>query len=146
MALGAAVQALEALGLETKPQAPGLSAPMEVLVMVGITGDASGSLVVALGQDGAFRLVGHLMGEAPPELWDELVGSGLAEVGNILAGHVATQLNQAGLVADIGVPSVVRGAQLDVQMPKRPWHRAELLTEVGPLSLGVGLAHEAELA
>lgn len=146
LALAAAVQALERLGLNARPQPPGGASAVEVLVMVGITGDASGSLMLALGQPEAMRLVGHLMGEGPPDAWDELVASGLAEVGNILAGHVATELNQAGLMADIGVPSVVRGAQLDVQLPQRPWHRAELLTEVGPLALGVGLAHELELA
>lgn len=144
--LDAATQALDALGLSSEEAAVGTEAPMEVLVMVGITGDATGNISLAFAREGALSLVGLLMNDTAPEHLDDLACSGLGEVGNIVAGHVATQLNLQGLAADIGVPMVIHGEHLSLQVPRRPWYSRLVQTAVGPVALGVGLAQPEPVA
>lgn len=135
-------QALTGLGVPLLAQVPEAIPSIEYLVMVGVAGEASGSVVVAMAEGSALRLACALLQRPPEDLDEELVCSGLGEVGNIVAGHVATALHEAGIQADIGVPSVVQGEHLAVHVPSRVLHSHQWDTAIGRLAIGIGLARE----
>ena len=81
----------------------------EITVIIGITGQLVGLVIFGLTEETARRIVSQLMGEPLLEL-DELALSGIAELGNVIAGRAATLLTERGLDSDIAPPVLLVGA------------------------------------
>ncbi len=61
----------------------------EVTVMIGVSGDVRGMVLLGMSERTAKAIVSRMMGEPCP-LFDELAQSGIAEMGNVITG-LATQ-------------------------------------------------------
>lgn len=81
----------------------------QVTVMIGVTGGMRGMIILGMSQDTALGIVSRMMGEPCTEL-DELAQSGIAELGNVIAGHAGQGLEGAGFNVVISPPALVAGA------------------------------------
>lgn len=80
----------------------------EVTTLISLVGDVEGSVMFSMPREMALGIVSQMMGEEFDEL-DELVQSGIGELGNVIAGQAATKLSQTGLEANISVPTLIIG-------------------------------------
>ncbi|GGB35724.1 CheY-P phosphatase CheX [Lentibacillus populi] len=75
-------------------------------VLIGITGDVKGKLVMA-GDSGLFSMIGEKMFGMPLE--GEMLSSFSGELGNMIAGGMATIVVEKGLQIDITSPTILQG-------------------------------------
>ncbi|MCL5025273.1 MAG: chemotaxis protein CheX [Chloroflexi bacterium] len=80
----------------------------DVTVFVGIAGSIRGVVLLGMSEDAAKALVSRLMGQEVEAL-DELAQSGVAEMGNVIAGAAATSLYDDGHSCKITPPAVIIG-------------------------------------
>ncbi len=80
-----------------------------VTVLVGIAGSIRGVMLLGLSEETAKALVSSLMGSRVEEL-DELTQSGIAEMGNVIAGAAVTSLSDDGHACKISPPTLIIGA------------------------------------
>jgi chemotaxis protein CheX len=102
-----------AIAVAPEGQAP---RPGEANVMLGFSGDMSGQLMLGMTEDAACRLAGTLLMQ-DMAAFDEVVRSGVAELGNMVAGGLATAFAQQGVQLNITVPTVLSGRDVHVSWP-----------------------------
>ncbi|MHB0877690.1 MAG: chemotaxis protein CheX [Anaerolineae bacterium] len=81
---------------------------MEVTTLLSLVGDVEGMVMLSMSSGTAVAIVSRMMGEEFPEL-DELVQSGIGELGNVISGRAVTKLSAAGYTTDISVPTLIIG-------------------------------------
>ncbi|KMY50526.1 chemotaxis protein CheX [Peribacillus loiseleuriae] len=75
-------------------------------VLIGMTGDVRGRLIIEGNSDAIGRIGETMFGMM---LEGEMLESFAAELGNMIAGHLATQLTVDKIVMDISPPTVLVG-------------------------------------
>lgn len=75
-------------------------------VLIGITGDIKGKLILA-GETSIFGSIGEVMFGMPLE--GEMLISFSGELGNMIAGGMATNIAEQGITTDITSPTVLQG-------------------------------------
>ena len=80
----------------------------EVSVMIGVTGDVRGMVVLGMSEKTALSIVSRMMGEQC-EIFDELAQSGIAEMGNVITGLASQGLEAGGYTCTISPPALVAG-------------------------------------
>jgi CheY-specific phosphatase CheX len=109
----------------------------ELCVIVGFTGAVQGQLLLGLSRQLAAELAGALLGSTPA--FDELAMSGMAEIGNMVAGACATELHGHGFATNITVPTVIAGQHVQVSWPNMYVLETRVDMRLGTLSLAIGL-------
>ena len=105
--------------------------PGEVTVSVGVAGDVEGLVLYGMDSMTAHRIVGTMLGKNPLWLEDEIVESGVAEVGNMITGRASMELEEQGYFCDITPPTVLIGR--DILISTVEFQRLEV-----PLNLSFG--------
>jgi chemotaxis protein CheX len=80
----------------------------DLTILIAVTGALEGVLAYGLDKDVACRMASSMMGEEFTEL-DELVQSGVAEVGNVISGRAMMILANQGLETQIAPPVLLIG-------------------------------------
>ncbi len=112
----AIVSTFESL-LGTKPSVgkPGvlkeIRPKFNLVTIIGFVGSAEGSLIYSFNPETALKLVSRMMGSTY-EAVDEFVMSAVGEVGNMIAGALAMNLEKIGCKINISPPTVVAGKEL----------------------------------
>lgn len=91
----------------TKPQILGNSLQINFGVLIGITGDVKGQLILA-GEEPVFAAIGESMFGMPIE--GEMLASFSGELGNMLAGGLSTNIIENGIKTDITSPTIMQGS------------------------------------
>jgi len=113
----------------------------DVSVFIGVTGTASGGVVLSWPEDVACRVVSRMI-RRPVEAFDNDVTDGLGELVNIIAGNACRVLSEKGTIPiDFSLPTIVVGRHRPV------WRSRDLPclmmrffdSEIGPMSLEVAL-------
>ena len=86
----------------------------EVLIIVGITGEIRGQVVITLDVAFAKKMASMMMMGMPVDELDELSKSALSELGNMIMGNTATLLFNEGVSVDITPPTLMVGQQLSI--------------------------------
>ena len=89
-----------------KPQLSQQSLKLQFGVLIGITGDVKGRLVLS-GEPSLFGSIGEVMFGMP--LQDEMLVSFSGELGNMLAGGLSTIIVENGITTDITAPTIMEG-------------------------------------
>ncbi len=90
----------------SKPQLLGKALHTQFGVLIGITGDVGGKLVLS-GEETVFGAIGETMfGMA---LEGEMLASFSGELGNMLAGSLSTTIEGEGINTDITSPTIIQG-------------------------------------
>ncbi len=83
--------------------------------MIGVTGRLRGMVIFGLTERTALGLVSQMVGEQYGKL-DQMAQSGIAELGNVIAGSAVTNLTQIGYSCGITPPAVVIGENTVITM------------------------------
>ena len=76
----------------------------KVTIFVGFFGDINGHAVFSLDTQDACIMASKMLGGATVSVLDELSASSLAELGNMIAGNIATKFSIKGIAVDISTP------------------------------------------
>lgn len=90
----------------SKPQVLEQSLKLQFGVLIGITGDIKGNLILA-GEESVFAAVGKTMFGMPLE--GEMLESFSGELGNMIAGGLATNIVENEIKIDITHPTILQG-------------------------------------
>ena len=80
-----------------------------VIIMIGITGEMRGSVIIALTYNKALEIASNMMMGMPVTELDEIATSAISELGNMIMGNAATILSTKGVRIDITPPTLCRG-------------------------------------
>lgn len=89
-----------------KPQASERSLKLNFGVLIGITGEIKGKIILSA-SSGVFGSVGERMFGMPIE--GEMLSSFSGELGNMIAGGMSTNVIESGIKTDITFPVVMEG-------------------------------------
>lgn len=80
-----------------------------VIIMIGVTGEMRGSVLIAMTYDKALLIASKMMMGMPVTELDEMSTSAISELGNMIMGNAATILSTKGVGIDITPPTLCRG-------------------------------------
>ena len=117
---------------------PSSSTTLDVTVLIGVTGQVRGIVLLGLDASTACAIAGRILGKPFP-IFDELAESGIAELGNVIVGRATTLLALAGYSSTVTPPTLVvgRGTRLSTLTYKRLL--IPLQTSLGDLMIEVAL-------
>lgn len=81
-----------------------------VAVILGLTGQLSGQVIIRFTEDNAKKLASVMMMGIPIENMDDMALSALSELGNMILGSASTILAEAGMITDITPPVTLHGS------------------------------------
>lgn len=90
----------------SKPHLLGKHLELQFGVLIGVTGDIKGRLILA-GDKAVFSSIGEAMFGMPLE--GEMLSSFSGELGNMLAGRISTTIVENGIQTDITAPTIMQG-------------------------------------
>ncbi|TWT47418.1 chemotaxis protein CheX [Botrimarina hoheduenensis] len=115
--------------------------------VIGLSGGASGMVVINLSKEVAVRAASAMLMEEKTEIDDEVLDA-VGELANVIAGQAKTELAEYNL--SVGLPNVITGEGHEIRFPSAtPPLAVAFQTEMGPLRLEVGFEpsnQPAELA
>ena len=86
----------------------------EISGIIGLSGKATGTVVLSLGRDVAIAATEVLLGERPDSLNPDVVDA-IGELANMVAGNAKTHLEQFEM--SLSLPNVIIGKNHSVQFP-----------------------------
>ena len=112
--------------------------------IIGLSGRASGTVVINLSREVALRAASVLLLETKTDVDDDVCDA-VGELANLVAGQAKTELAEFHL--SVSMPSVVIGEGHEIRFPTcAPPVCVPFTTDFGPLLLEVGLEPEPALA
>lgn len=113
--------------------------PDKVTALIGLSGQAHGSVALSFPKDTALAMVNKLLETDTREI-DETVSDGIAELVNIVAGGAKAKftLDEGQELIDLSMPTVVRGTRFNVDYPSEsPWVEIPFESSLGGFSLRI---------
>lgn len=80
-----------------------------VIIMIGITGEMRGQVLLSLSYDNALTMASKMMMGMPVNDLDDMAISAISELGNMIMGNAATVFSTKGIAIDITPPTLCRG-------------------------------------
>jgi chemotaxis protein CheX len=114
-------------------------------VIISLIGAVDGTVFYSMTQDSAIRFASALMGEKFDTL-NELVQSGIAELGNVITGQASMRLAEAGYESNISTPSLIIGKGASISTLEYPRLVVPLTTSIGSLTIHLSLRENARTA
>lgn len=147
--LRGALYVLDSMGIPAERQGPvSVESTDEtteaVTVIVPIAGAMGGGVFYGFDQSTAQRVAGRMLGELGSVRWDDhLLASALGEFGNMVSGHAAAALEEAGIRCSIAPPIVASHSRLIVA--KQPFDRLVvcITTPLGSMKIHLALHNAA---
>mgnify|MGYP001292099763 FL=1 len=111
----------------------------EVSILIGVTGQIQGVVMIMMSKQTALNVVGHITGE-PYHNLDDLAESAVAEMANVISGRGGIALAALGRETTISPPAVLIGQQGgNVSTLDIPIFAIPLETSCGIIDLQVAL-------
>jgi len=85
-----------------------------IVVIVGLTGNIRGQVIMALGAKAAIKIASAMMGGMEVTELDDMSRSAIAELANMIMGNSATLLSGKGLRVEITPPSLLTAERLTI--------------------------------
>lgn len=111
----------------------------EVSILIGVTGEIQGVVMIIMSTQTALNIVGHITGEKYNEL-DEMAQSAVAEMANVISGRGGIGLAQFGRETTISPPAVLVGSKGGaISTLSIPIYALPLETAFGTIELQIAL-------
>ncbi len=110
----------------------------EANVVIGVTGDLSGTLLYSFSKDMALEMVRIMSGMDMKEL-DAFVTSAMGELANIISGNALTRLYQNNYHCQIVPPQILIGGGQSLSMATPQAIVLQLATSIGSFEVSVSL-------
>lgn len=107
-------------------------------VLIGVTGDLSGSILYSFSEDMILQMVEIMSGMKVSDI-DSFVASALGEVANIISGNAVTYLSSISYTCDIVPPQVIIGRNTSLSMATEKALIVPLKTSIGEFDIYVTL-------
>jgi len=92
---------------------PSLTPMLGVVVIVGLTGQVSGRVIIDMSKETALKIASKMNGEEMIE-FDEMVSATLTELANMITGQAVTKLHSLGFQFDLTPPALLIGDNLQI--------------------------------
>lgn len=123
-----------ALGIEESA----VNTQEDLTVLIGVTGKLQGVVMYSLSERTAKNLVSTMLGEPIP-IYNEMVESAIAEMGNVITGIASAELEAAGIICKIAPPTMVQGRGVIISTINIKRLVIPLSTSLGDIKVSVAL-------
>lgn len=110
----------------------------DLTVLIGVTGKLQGVVMYSLSERTAKNIVSTMIGEPIP-IYNEMVESAVAEMGNVITGIASAELEAAGIICKIAPPTMVQGRGVIISTINIQRLVIPLSTPLGDLKVSVAL-------
>ena len=86
--------------------------------VIGLSGEAEGTVVVTFYWELAQRVISSIMGVAPHEIGPELLNDGVGEIINMISGSAKRYLTDTPFYFQLSLPTVILGWQHEIGHPE----------------------------
>ncbi|MFZ7101482.1 MAG: chemotaxis protein CheX [Peptococcaceae bacterium] len=90
----------------------------ELLVIIGVTGEMNGKVLINIGKESCINIASQMMGGMPVE-FNELSKSAVSELCNMILGTSATHFASQGMSVNITSPTVLEGHNITVSQKEQ---------------------------
>jgi len=108
-------------------------------ILLGIVGELEGQVTYSLSKDLSREVVKGILGDMLPAVIDRNLTSGLGELGNMITGNAARQLEEQGVNIDISPPSVIEGDDYTIEYVNLRTIRLVMISNRGTLEINLAL-------
>ncbi len=108
-----------------------------IVIVLGLLGDFKGNVAYIMETEAAKKIASVMMMGMPVEEIDEMAGSALSELSNMLTANAATCLDNIGVSIEISTPTLLEGENMSVQMSSDQVLCVELLADGIPLEINL---------
>ncbi len=115
----------------------------DATVIISLVGAVDGTVFYGMSKESAIQFASTLMGEKFEEL-NELVQSGIAELGNVITGQASMRLAEAGYESNISTPSLIIGSGALISTLEYPRLVVPLSSSAGALTIHLSLRENAQ--
>lgn len=110
----------------------------DVTVLIGVIGAVQGIVMYGMSERTAKNIVSTMLNQRIV-IFDEMVESAIAEMGNVITGIASAELEKAGYASTLAPPTVISGrgvliSTIDIKRLQIP-----LITEFGEIHIGIAL-------
>ncbi len=110
----------------------------DVTVLIGVIGAIQGIVMYGMSERTAKNIVSALLDERVV-VFNEMVESAIAEMGNVITGIASAELEKAGYPSTLAPPTVVSGRGVIISTINIKRLQIPLITEFGEIEVGVAL-------
>jgi len=107
-------------------------------VLLGVTGQVVGHVIFSMSISTADRIASVMMGQKVTT-FDQMAASAIAELCNMISGNGLLKLAEAGFVADLAPPTMIKGANVQVSTLSIPAIGVPLIIAEGEFKVTVAL-------
>lgn len=110
----------------------------DVTVLIGVIGAVQGIVMYGMSERTAKNIVSAMLNERIV-IFNEMVESAIAEMGNVITGIASSELEKAGYASTLAPPTVVTGRGVVISTINIKRLQIPLQTEFGDIEIGVAL-------
>lgn len=115
-----------------------LIAGKEANVIIGMTGDLSGSILFSFSKEMTLKMV-KIMSGMDMENLDSFVTSALGELANIISGNAVTNFTESNINCDIVPPQIIVGENKSLSMAAEKALRLPMKTDIGEFEINISV-------
>ncbi len=109
-----------------------------VNVCLGVTGQVVGHVIFGMSLQTADQIASVMIGQKVTT-FDQLAASAIAELCNMISGNGLLQLAEAGFVADLAPPTIIKGSNVQVSTLSIPAIGVPLILKEGEFKVTLAL-------
>lgn len=110
-----------------------------IIILVGITGDISGRIIIDLTLEQAHEFSKAILQEEIDKNDMELIESAIGELGNMVSGRAVSKLHEMGYTLRITPPTILKGKEFEVLDQSHNMLVVPLNTKVGSILLNLSV-------
>lgn len=130
--------------LREKPSRGELAARQSVFasqqcsVIVGVTGQVTGVVLYGMSLATAVQIASRML-DQPVKTFNQLAGSAVAELTNMITGNAMSLLAESGFICEISPPTVIKGSNVRIDTVDAAALVIPIETGVGSIEIDVSL-------
>ncbi len=111
----------------------------DVVLVVGITGEVKGQVIINFEMDIAKKIASKMMMGMEVNELDEMSKSAISELGNMIMGNTATLIANQGISIDITPPTLMIGKEISLSFSDSQTIGLPLHSEIGDIIYDISL-------
>lgn len=111
----------------------------EVVLVVGVTGEIKGQVIISTSQDVAKQIASKMMMGMPVDELNDMAKSAISELGNMIMGNTATLIANQGLSVDITPPTLMIGKDISLSFNASQTIELPLHSGIGKVTYDIAL-------
>ena len=110
----------------------------DATVLIGVIGAVQGIVMYGMAERTAKNIVSAMLNQRIV-IFDEMVESAIAEMGNVITGIASAELEKAGYPSTLAPPTIISGRGVVISTIDIKRLQIPLITEFGDIEIGIAL-------